>query len=46
VEHIQANMIVGLDSDEELPFLLSKQLATWRPDLPDLLLVTNFYNAP
>jgi hypothetical protein len=48
VEHIQANMIVGLDSDEgELPFLLSKQLADLAPGIcPTYFLVTNFYNAP
>ncbi len=48
VQHIQANLIVGLDSDQgPLPWELSKQLAQRAPGIyPTFFLATNFYNAP
>ncbi|HVG58516.1 MAG TPA: hypothetical protein VNA24_08170 [Hyalangium sp.] len=48
VQHIQTNMIVGLDTDQgALPWELSKRLVELSPGIyPTYFLVTNFYNAP
>jgi hypothetical protein len=48
VQHVQTNMIVGLDTDQgDLPWELSKRLAELSPGIyPTYFLVTNFYNAP
>jgi hypothetical protein len=48
VQHIQANMMVGLDTDRgDLPWILTKQLAAQAPGIyPTYFLLTNFYNAP
>jgi radical SAM superfamily enzyme YgiQ (UPF0313 family) len=48
VEHVQTNIIVGLDTDQgDLPWELTKQLVQRSPGIyPTYFLVTNFYNAP
>ncbi|MDY7225585.1 hypothetical protein [Hyalangium rubrum] len=48
VQHIQTNMIVGLDTDQgDLPWELTKRLVELSPGIyPTYFLVTNFYNAP
>ncbi|HYI00640.1 hypothetical protein [Hyalangium sp.] len=48
VQHIQTNMIIGLDSDRgELPWELTKRLVELSPGIyPTYFLATNFYNAP
>jgi hypothetical protein len=48
VQHIQTNMIVGLDTDQgDLPWELTKRLVELSPGIyPTYFLATNFYNAP
>lgn len=48
VEHIQTNLIVGLDTDQgDLPWELTRRLSALAPGIyPTYFLVTNFYNAP
>ncbi|WP_224246116.1 B12-binding domain-containing radical SAM protein [Hyalangium gracile] len=48
VQHVQTNMIVGLDTDQgDLPWELTKRLVELSPGIyPTYFLVTNFYNAP
>ncbi len=48
VQHVQANLIVGLDSDRgDLPWELTRRLAERAPGIyPTFFLATNFYNAP
>jgi hypothetical protein len=48
VDHVQANTIVGLDTDQgDLPWELSRRLAALSPGIyPTYFLATNFYNAP
>jgi hypothetical protein len=48
VEHVQANLITGLDTDQgELPWELTRELVDLAPAAyPTFFLVTNFYNSP
>jgi hypothetical protein len=48
VQHVQTNMIVGLDTDQgSLPWELSRELVRQAPGIyPTYFLATNFYNAP